>query len=287
MPLSFYDFFDESKLKDLFARSVDEDGAHRDITSQLVIPSEMQGIGRIMAKQDLVLAGIEPATRFFVYFDSEIRVEIKIEDGMQMSVGDVAATVEGSMRTLLAIERSSLNLLQYLSGIASLTAQFVERVKGTKARILDTRKTIPGMRGLEKYAVHCGGGQNHRLGLHDAILIKDNHIAAAGGVGKAVLRAKIEGGLDRFVEVEVKDIAQLEQALDAHADRALLDNMTPDQLAGCVERAAGRIELEASGNVTLDNIGRIARTGVDFISIGALTHSAPAVDINMKIEPKS
>lgn len=280
-------FFPESQLKDLYAHTICEDGALDDITTKCTVPPHYQGIGKIRAKSDLVLAGLDAATRFFSFFDPEISIEILHQDGEKLSPMKVAATIRGRVHSLLAVERSALNLLQHLCGIATLTAKFVEEVRETNAKILDTRKTIPGLRGLAKYAVHCGGGHNHRVGLNDAILIKDNHVAAAGGVGKAVLAARSTIGEEKFIEVEVGDLRQLEEAMDAGADRAMLDNMPLEQMALCVNKAAGRIELEASGNVSFSNVRSIAMTGVDFISIGALTHSAPAADLNMKIEPKS
>ena len=278
-------FISPEALQDLIDRALDEDGARNDLTTRFTVEPKQRGIGRIRAKQSLVLSGLEAATLFFLRLDADIRVEVLARDTDRMSAGDVAATFEGALGALLAAERSALNLLQHLSGIATLTARFADRIADTSARILDTRKTIPGLRCLEKYAVHCGGGHNHRMGLHDAVLIKDNHAAAAGSVGQAVLKARVEGGADLFIEVEVGDLAQLEQAMDAGANRALLDNMDPNQLRRCVQRSQGRIELEASGNVSYENVRDIALSGVDFISIGALTHSAPAADLNMKIEP--
>jgi len=185
----------------------------------------------------------------------------------------------------LSGERVALNFLGHLSGIATLTAAYAAKIAHTKAKITDTRKTTPGLRALEKYAVRCGGGVNHRFGLDDAVLIKDNHAAAAKGVGQAVMKARIESGKNLFIEAEVRNARQLEECIDAGADRALLDNMTPEQLAECVRIADRRIELEASGNVNLGTVAKIAATGVDYISAGALTHSAPAADLNMKIAP--
>ena len=282
----FSDFFSESQLLALYEKAMAEDGAFDDITTGLTIPSHYQGIGKIRAKSELVLAGLEAASRFFSFFDPDVSIKMLRHDTDHLAPMEVAATVSGNVHTLLAVERSALNLLQHLCGIATLTAEFVDQIEGTEAKILDTRKTVPGLRGLAKYAVYCGGGQNHRIGLHDAILIKDNHIAAAGGVGKAVLAAGAGTGNHRFIEVEVSDIRQLEEAMDAGANRAMLDNMSVQQMTQCVKRASGRIELEASGNVAIDNVQAIAITGVDFISVGAITHSAPAADLNMKIEPQ-
>ncbi len=278
-------YISDEELRLLFDRAMTEDGARKDITTLLTVPETAHGVGIIRAKENLVLAGLLPACRFFQFFDPDVIIEVLATDGDRLKAGDAAARIEGSQHTLLAVERSALNLLQHLSGIASLTARFVQTVEGTKTKVLDTRKTVPGLRNLAKYAVFCGGGTNHRVGLHDAVLIKDNHVAAAGGVGKAVLLAHSKGKADLFVEVEVRTVQELEEAIDGGANRALLDNMTIQQMEQCVERAGGRIELEASGNVTLESIREIAQTGVNFISSGALTHSAPAADLNMKIEP--
>ena len=281
----FSDYIPESELKDLFERAIAEDGARDDITSRLTISKNLQGIGRIMAKQPLVLAGLDAATHFFTLFEPSMEVSHSAQDGQKVAGGDFVATIRGSVRVLLAVERCALNLLQHLCGIATFTALFVDQTRGTDAKILDTRKTIPGLRRLTKYAVHCGGGNNHRIGLSDAVLIKDNHIAAAGGVGQAVRQIHETSDRKRFVEVEVSDLSQLHSAMEANADRALLDNMNLDLLRRCVLAAKGRIELEASGGVTINSVRQIAQTGVDFISVGALTHSAPAADLNMKIVP--
>jgi len=261
-----------------------EDIGTGDITSNLVIDSDARGKGIIRAKSDLVLAGIETARRTFLAADADIRFDALSSDGERLSSGAAIANVEGRLRSMLAAERTALNFLQRASGIATLTARYVEKVRGTKAKILDTRKTAPGLRALDKAAVRAGGGVNHRTGLFDEILIKDNHIAAAGGVGEAVGRAKTDKPDSVKIEVEVGNLEELDEAVEAGVDIVMLDNMDIDDIAKAVERVAGRIKIEASGNVTLESVADIARAGVDFISVGALTHSAPAADISMYIE---
>ena len=285
MNKTVYDFVSEASIRRLFDDAIDEDGARSDLTSLYTIDENARGIARIRAKQELVLCGIDAAALFFKWFDPTAQFEKLRNDGDVLVKGDVAATITGSMRTLLAVERSALNLLQHLSGIATKTGAFVSLISGTGAKMLDTRKTLPGYRMLQKYAVYCGGGENHRLGLHDAVLIKDNHVESAGGVGRAVILARTKGGPDLFIEVEVRTPQELEEAMDAGADRALLDNMSPEVMRRCVGMAKGRISTEASGNVDIGNVAEIAATGVDYISSGALTHSPKAADLNMKIEP--
>jgi len=283
MTKSLNDFMDQNALFDLFNTALSEDGAKNDITSDLTIPGQLQGVGKIMAKQQLTLCGITAAESFFDWFDPSLTFTQLKTDGQSLNPGDIAAKVTGPVKSLLAVERIALNLLQHLCGIATLASVYAKKIQGSGARVLDTRKTIPGLRGLEKYAVYCGGGTNHRFGLNDAVLIKDNHITACGSVSDAILKAKTGTKGEMFIEVEISDPLDLETAIDAGADRALLDNMTLDQLALCVKRGKGKIELEASGNVNLETISDIANTGVDFISVGRLTHSAPAADLNMKI----
>jgi nicotinate-nucleotide pyrophosphorylase (carboxylating) len=219
--------------------------------------------------------------------DESLRFEEIREDGDKISPSDIVLTISGSTRSILTAERTALNFLQRLSGIATLTAQFVERIAGAPAKILDTRKTTPGLRALEKYAVRVGGGHNHRLGLFDMILIKDNHIAAAGGVTKAVeiIGEKLETRrLPLTVEVETKNLEEVKEALALKVDRILLDNMSLPQIREAVKLAGGQVELEVSGGVTLATIRAIAETGVDYISVGALTHSAPALDLSLLLE---
>ncbi len=260
-----------------------EDIGSGDITSESVLDPESGGKGIIHAKSEMVLAGIEFAIRTFRAVDKDVRFDARFSDGDRLQPGDKIAFVEGRLRSLLATERTALNFLQRASGIATLTARYVERVRGDKAKILDTRKTAPGLRALDKAAVRAGGGTNHRFGLFDAVLIKDNHIAAAGGVREALTRAKRSVSSSMRTEVEVTNNEEIDEAIEAGADLIMLDNMNVGAIAEAVARIAGRAEIEVSGNVNLDMVADIARAGVDFISVGALTHSAPAADISMDI----
>jgi nicotinate-nucleotide pyrophosphorylase (carboxylating) len=254
----------------------------RDVTGEAVIDPGLAGAGEIRAKSVLVLCGTEAARRTFAAVDGAIRFEALRADGERLSPGDVAARVRGPLRGILTAERTALNFLQHLSGVATLANRFVEAVKGTKAVILDTRKTLPGWRALDKDAVRCGGATNHRMGLYDAILIKDNHVRGAGGIAGAVARAR-KAAPGAPIEVEVTTIAELDEALAAGAQRVLLDNMDLPTLRSAVERAAGTVPLEASGGITLANVRAVAGCGVDFISVGALTHSAAAADLSLEI----
>jgi nicotinate-nucleotide pyrophosphorylase (carboxylating) len=256
----------------------DAGGDGRDLTSALVIPAELRFTGVIEARHEMVVAGLPVAERAFRTVEPGVRFTARAADGQRVAAGAVLAEIEGPARSLLTAERTALNLLQMLSGIATQTARYVERIDGTGCTLLDTRKTIPGLRRLSKYATRCGGARNHRMGLYDGILIKDNHIAVCGGVGAAVARAKA-GGVP--VEVECDTLDQVAQAVEAGADIVLLDNMAPDLLRAAVARIAGRCKTEASGGVTLDSIRAIAETGVDFVSVGRITQSAPAVDIGL------
>jgi nicotinate-nucleotide pyrophosphorylase (carboxylating) len=267
----------------LIRHALSEDLGEGDVTSEAIIPADASATAEIKAKQDLVLAGIDVAREVFHHLDPSIKFEQLAKDGDKIKTGAVLARVSGKTRVLLAGERVALNVLQHLSGIATLTARYVEKLSGTKARILDTRKTIPGLRQLEKYAVRMGGGKNHRMGLFDMVLIKDNHIKAAGGITIAVGRVR-EKLRDRFkIEVEAKTLDEVREALAAKADIIMLDNMTLDRMKEAVKLIAGKALVEASGNVTLETVRAVAETGVDLISVGALTHSAPAADISMKI----
>ena len=261
-----------------------EDVGHGDLTTQLTVPQDAQGRGVILAKETGVLAGIEAARLVFHEVDPTLRFTALKADGDRLEPVQAVARIEGRLASILTAERLALNLLQRLSGIATLTRKYVEAVAGTQARILDTRKTTPGLRALEKYAVRVGGGHNHRFGLFDGILIKDNHIAAAGGVRAAVTRARARAPHGLRVEVEVTTLAELEEALEAGADVILLDNMDLPTLRQAVARAAGRARLEASGGMTLERVRAVVETGVDFISVGALTHSAKALDLSLEIE---
>jgi nicotinate-nucleotide pyrophosphorylase (carboxylating) len=263
--------------------SLGTDLTQGDITSTATIDETDCLMAYIRAKQVGVVAGIPLARAIFSLVDPQIFIEPMLHDGEIVQPGTMLVELSGSGRALLAAERTALNFLGRLSGIASLTRQFVEAVQGTHAVILDTRKTAPGWRLLDKYAVRMGGGQNHRTGLFDMLLIKDNHISAAKGITAAVQQARDLYGTRYAIEVEVKDLEELEEALGLAVDRIMLDNMDLEMMRKAVSINQGRIPLEASGNVSLENVRRIAETGVDFISSGALTHSAPVLDISMKI----
>ena len=271
----------------LIEKALEEDlGDRGDITSDAIFSSQV-GEARIVTKQEGVLAGAPVAAEVFRHVDGQTRVEFLLEDGSTFAKGDEIARIAGKVRSLLRAERTVLNFLGRLSGVATLTRRFVEAVEGTGCKILDTRKTTPAYRVLEKYAVRMGGGVNHRFGLYDMVLIKDNHIAAAGGVSQAVERVRSylhSRGIASKIEVEVTSLAQLQEALALKVDRIMLDNMSLEEMRRAVEIAAGRVLLEASGNVTLERVRAIAETGVDFISVGALTHSAPVCDFSMRME---
>ncbi|MBI1238342.1 MAG: carboxylating nicotinate-nucleotide diphosphorylase [Alphaproteobacteria bacterium] len=252
-----------------------------DITSALTIPAETRGRARIVAREAGRLCGLACARLAFRALDASLTVRERLPDGAETAGGALIAEIEGPARAILSAERVALNFIGQLSGIATATDALVRAVAGTKARIVCTRKTTPGLRILEKYAVRCGGGLNHRFGLYDAVLIKDNHIAAAGGVAAALGAAKAGAGHLVKIEIEVDTLAQLEEALAAGADAVLLDNMTPDQLREAVRLTAGRAVLEASGNVRADTVRAIAETGVDVISSGAITHSRRVLDIGL------
>lgn len=258
-----------------------EDIGWGDITTRACILPGSQSRAELVAKEDFVLAGIDVAAQVFTAVDATVSFEKLREDGRTIRRGEVFAWIKGASASLLQGERVALNLLQRMSGIATLTALFVESVEGTGARIVDTRKTTPGLRYLEKYAVRSGGGQNHRYALCDGILIKENHIHAAGGVTAAIQRAKAAAPHTLKVEVETTTLAEVEEALLAGADIILLDNMTPDELRQAVSVVDGRTLTEASGGVNLKSVRAIAETGVDLISVGALTHSFRAVDISL------
>jgi len=271
-------------VEDAVGRALVEDlGRAGDITSAATIPADATATAVIAARQPGILAGIDLAAATFRQMHPAIGFEPVIADGGPLEPGAVVARVTGPARPILSAERVALNFLCHLSGIATLTRRYADAIAHTKARITCTRKTTPGLRALEKYAVRCGGGSNHRFGLDDAILIKDNHIAVAGGVAEAVRRANAFAGHLVKVEVEVDDLDQLEEALRAGADVILLDNMPPEMLRRAVAVTAGAAVLEASGGVTLDTVAAIAETGVDFISSGAITHSAPALDLALDI----
>lgn len=272
-------------VDDFVRRVLAEDlGSGGDITSAATISADARFTANLVVREPFVLAGIDLAEAFFAKLDEDLIVEQLADDGQRVQTGAVLMKLRGNARAMLAAERSALNTLQHLSGIATLTRRYVDAIAGTGATLLDTRKTIPGLRSLEKYAARMGGAQNHRMRLDDGILVKDNHVAVHGGVGAAVSAARAaDTGFE--VQVEVDSIGQIQEALNAGSDRLLLDNMDVPTLREAVELVAGRVPLEASGGVTLETIRAIAETGVDYISVGRITQSAPAVDIGMDYAP--
>jgi nicotinate-nucleotide pyrophosphorylase (carboxylating) len=270
-------------LRDVLIAALREDVGAGDITSRATIPVNAKARGRYTTKQSLISAGIPVIQEVVNLVDSDLRFQTMVPDGSAVGSGTVLAEMHGSAISVLIAERTTLNLLQRMCGIATLTHEFVECVKGTKARIVDTRKTMPGLRILDKYAVSCGGGMNHRMGLFDGVLIKNNHLAFHNSVTHAIKEARSRLGHLVKVEVEVRGLEELKEALQAGADIVLLDNFTPELTRQAVEIAAGRLPLESSGGITLDTVRAFAETGVDYISVGALTHSVPAVDINLRV----
>jgi nicotinate-nucleotide pyrophosphorylase (carboxylating) len=276
-------------LKDYLDRlielSLDEDlGAAGDVTSNALVPPDAMGSGELVAKEQLVLAGLEAFSRVFHYVDPEVQVEFLRHDGQEIKPKVVAAKVSGRLRSLLAAERTALNIVQRMSGIATLAQQAMTAVRGSKLKVLDTRKTPPGMRSLSKEAVRLGGASNHRFGLFDGVLIKDNHIAAVGGsIKEALRRARAHAPRLVKIEIEVTNLKQLAEAIEEGADVVMLDNMDDEQIRKAVEFTAGRVPLEVSGGVTLDRLPRLAKLGVDFVSMGSLTHSARAMDLSLEI----
>lgn len=274
-------------VEDFVRRVLAEDlGAGGDVTSNATIAADARFSASINCREAIIVAGIEIAAAFFRALDPEVRVDPLVSDGEPALAGAVLMRLKGNARAMLAAERSALNTLQHLSGIATLTRRYVDAIAGTGAKVLDTRKTVPGLRVLDKYAARMGGAENHRMRLDDGILIKDNHVALCGGVAQAVRAAKAAGAR-LAVQVEVDRIDQIGPALDAGADRLLLDNMDLDRLRQAVALVAGQVPLEASGGVNVDTIRAIAETGVDYVSVGRITQSAPAVDIGLdySLEP--
>jgi nicotinate-nucleotide pyrophosphorylase (carboxylating) len=269
-------------VRDLIERALAEDVGSGDLTTTAVVPEDALAVGRIEQRAPGVLAGLDVAAAVFERVDAALAWRAVAPEGVWREPG-TAAEVEGAAASILTGERVALNFLGRLSGIATLTARFASAVEGTGVRILDTRKTTPGLRELEKRAVALGGGSNHRAGLYDAVLVKENHAALAGGVGEAARRALAGVPEGTPVEVECATLAEVDEALDAGVARILLDNMDAAALREAVSRVGGRAELEASGGVTLDNVRELAETGVDFISVGALTHSAPALDVSLEL----
>lgn len=272
-------------IDDLIALAFAEDVGDGDHTTLSTIPADEMGRQQLIVKEEGILAGVEMARRVFNYFDPELKMTVFINDGARVKPGDIAFVVEGRVRSLLQTERTMLNIMQRMSGIATMTAKYQDRLAGLKTKVLDTRKTTPGMRLLEKEAVKIGGGENHRIGLFDMILIKDNHIDFAGGIPQAVAAAKKyckDTGRDLKIEVEVRNTDEIDQALAAGIDRIMLDNFTPERTREAVARIAGRVEIESSGGITLDTLRQYGECGVDFISVGALTHSVKGLDLSFK-----
>ena len=272
-------------IENSVALALEEDlGLGGDRTSNSIFPEETEGTAVIVARKGGILAGQAFATESFEQIEPECEIIWHKQDGDQLKPNDTIATIEGKVRTILTGERTALNFLGHLSGIATLTAQYVEAIQGTTANIVDTRKTTPTLRFAEKYAVRVGGGQNHRMRLDDAILIKDNHIAFAGGIEQAITKTRQDNGHMIKIEVEVDTLDQLKACLEHKIDAVLLDNMSPETLKAAVKMVNGKITTEASGGVTLDTVRAIAQTGVDIISVGALTHSAPCLDLGLDID---
>jgi len=275
----------EELIDELIDLAFAEDIGDGDHTTLSTIPAEAMGRQHLLVKEEGILAGVEVARRVFERFDPTLKMTVMISDGAHVKPGDIAFVVDGPVRSLLQTERTMLNIMQRMSGIATMTAKYQQQLQGLKAKVLDTRKTTPGMRVLEKEGVLLGGGANHRMGLHDMILIKDNHIDFAGGIPQAVSRAKAylkEKGKNLKIEVEVRDTAEIDQALEAGVDRIMLDNFTPERTAEAVKHIAGRAEIESSGGITLDTLRAYGEAGVDFISVGALTHSVKGLDMSFK-----
>lgn len=277
-------------IDDLLTLSFAEDVGDGDATTLSTIPADAMGRQHLLVKEDGIIAGVEIARKVFEKFDPSLKMTVMIPDGSPVKKGDIAFVVEGSVRSLLQTERTMLNIMQRMSGIATTTARYQARLDGLKAKVLDTRKTTPGMRLLEKQAVKLGGGANHRIGLFDMILIKDNHVDFAGGITKAVQRAKDwcrEQGKNLKIEVEVRNTEEILEALAAGVDRIMLDNYTPERTAEAVKLIREKnpaVEIESSGGITLDTLRAYGEAGVDFISVGALTHSVKGLDMSFKAE---
>ncbi len=273
-------------IDDLIKLAFAEDIGDGDHTTLCCIPATEMGKSQLIIKEDGVLAGVEMARRVFKAFDPELKMTVFIEDGAEVKKGDIAFVVEGKVQSLLQTERLMLNIMQRMSGIATTTRKYVKQLEGTKTHVLDTRKTTPGMRMIEKEAVRIGGGMNHRIGLFDMILLKDNHVDFAGGIAKAINRAHAylkEKGKNLKIEIEVRNFDKLEEALQTGGiDRIMLDNFTPENTREAVRRVAGRVELESSGGITFDTLRDYAECGVDYISVGALTHSVKSLDMSFK-----
>lgn len=266
----------------LILQALQEDISSEDVTTNAVMREGKLGTADLICKQDGIIAGLDVFKRVFELLDETVKVTMSFQDGDAVKNGDLLAVVTGDIRAILSAERTALNYLQRMSGIATYTRSVADLLAGTKTKLLDTRKTTPNMRIFEKYAVKVGGGFNHRYNLSDGVLIKDNHIGAAGSVTKAIQMAREYAPFVRKIEIEVENLDMLQEALDAGADIIMLDNMHPETMKKAVEMAAGRAETECSGNITKENIERITKIGVDYVSSGALTHSAPILDVSLK-----
>ena len=285
MTRAFQNSLPETLVRSAVAAALAEDlGLAGDLTTDAIVPPEEVAAAAVVTRATGVIAGLQLAQAAFHLLDPQAHLEVQIADGERAPANAIVARVTGKARALLTAERVALNFLGRMSGIATLTRRYVDAVAGCRARIVDTRKTTPGLRAFEKYAVRAGGGMNHRVGVFDAVLIKDNHLVVAGGVGPAIAAARARAGHMVKVEVEVDTLAQLAEALDHGVDAVLLDNMSPEQLRNAVRLVAGRAITEASGGVTLDTVRAIADAGVDLISVGALTHSAPVLDLGLDFE---
>ena len=272
-------------IDDLIKLAFAEDIGDGDHTTLCCIPADAMGKSKLLIKEEGILAGVEMAKKVFAAFDPTLEMEVFIEDGAHVKPGDIAFIVSGKTQSLLQTERLMLNIMQRMSGIATVTNKYVKALEGTKTRVLDTRKTTPGLRMIEKAAVKIGGGVNHRIGLFDMILLKDNHVDFAGGIENAVTKAKAyckEKGKDLKIELEVRNFDELNQALAVGVDRVMLDNFTPADTRKAVELINGRVETESSGGITFDTLRQYAECGVDFISVGALTHSVKGLDMSFK-----
>jgi len=278
-------------LSNIIDLALAEDTGHGDVTSEILIPPELQGRASILAKAKGILAGRDVAREVFLRVDPSLKVELLINEGAKLEPGNLIATVSGRVISILKAERVALNFLQRLSGIASQTARYVAKIEGSTASVYDTRKTTPGLRSLEKYAVRMGGGQNHRMHLGDGILIKDNHLAALRALGMSlkdiVAKAKQNAPPNLKVEVEVSTVEEALEVVEAGADIVMLDNMSPDEMRRAVNLMPNQVKTEASGGITLENVRAAAMSGVDIISIGALTHSSEALDISLELEPQT
>ena len=284
-PVTAGQILESKEIGELLARALEEDIGAGDLTTEAVLIEARPARGAFLSKQELVVCGIPLLERLYSLAGSGVEFRPRVRDGARVGPS-LLAVVDGDARILLRTERVALNFLQHLSGIATFTDRFTDELAGTKTKLRDTRKTTPGLRLLEKYAVVVGGGVNHRMGLYDAVLIKENHAHLAGGVGEAIRRARAMYGDKFHIQVEVRDEKELREALAVGPDSLLLDNMTPEQAKACVEIVAGKLPVEVSGGITLETARAYAETGADFLSVGALTHSAPAADISFDLVPR-